>query len=92
MKENNKVDFIVNQNVPNPVLDQTKVKVVLSKAGNLSLQLFSAVGQQVMEINKGLVNAGNNYINIDASNLPAGVYFYTVKVDNGSVTKKMIVE
>jgi hypothetical protein len=50
------------------------------------------MGQQVMEINKGLGNTGNNYINIDASNLPAGVYFYTVKVDNGSVTKKMIVE
>lgn len=92
MKENNKVDFVVNQNVPNPVLDKTSIKVVLAKAGDLSVMVYSTVGQKVMEINKGMTNAGVNTITLDASSLTAGVYFYTVKVGEAKVTKKMIVE
>ena len=45
-----------------------------------------------MSINKGHQNAGNVQFVINGSQLPAGVYFYTVTVNDQSVTKKMIVE
>ena len=83
---------LVTQNYPNPVEGTTSVKVTLSKPGALSLVVSSMVGQQVMEINKGNVSAGNHQITFDCSSLPAGVYFYTVKVGKESSTLKMVVK
>lgn len=84
--------FAVEQNYPNPVEGTTSVKVTLSKPGALSLVVSSMVGQRVMEISKGNVSAGNHQITFDCSNLPAGVYFYTVKVGKESSTMKMVVK
>ena len=44
-----------------------------------------------MTIAEGLQTVGNHQITIDASNLPAGVYYYTFTADKNSATKKMIV-
>ncbi len=82
----------VAQNYPNPFNTTSVVKVKLEQKANLSLQVTSLTGQVVYEINKGGVNTGVHSITIDASNLTAGVYFYTVKAGESSVTKKMIVE
>jgi hypothetical protein len=87
-----KLNFAVTQNYPNPAQGATEVKVVLSKPGNLSMQVSSLVGQKMMEVSKGNVGAGNHLFTIDCSNLPSGVYFYTVKVGNESSTRKMIVQ
>lgn len=84
--------FTVSQNYPNPVNGRTAISVNLSQTGNLALSLTNVVGQQVMKIEKGAVNSGNHQFFLDGSVLPAGIYFYTVTVNNQSVTKRMIVE
>jgi len=84
--------FAVSQNFPNPVNGSTLIRTNLTRSGNLSLTLTNVVGQQVMTMDKGMVNSGNQQFTIDASNLPAGIYFYTVTVDDHSITKRMIVE
>lgn len=89
---NPKPSFYVSQNYPNPVQGTTEVKVVIAKPTTLSVEVVSMIGQNMMEINKGTVNAGNHYISMDCSSLPAGVYFYTVKVGKETSTHKMIVE
>lgn len=83
--------FTVSQNTPNPVRDYTTIAVHLDKPGTLTLTVYNTMGQQVLELPKGMVNAGNHYFSVQADNLTAGVYFYTVTVDNQSVTKRMIV-
>lgn len=87
-----KTAFRVSQNMPNPFHGNSFINVNLEKAANLSLTVSSVVGQKVMEINKGLVNRGTCQFVIDGSQLPSGVYFYTITVDKESVTKKMIVK
>jgi hypothetical protein len=82
----------VSQNYPNPFNTTSVVKVKLEQKANLSLQVTSLTGQVVYEINEGNVNTGIHSITIDASNLTSGVYFYTVKAGESTVTKKMIVE
>jgi len=84
--------MMVSQNIPNPFMNQTKVNVTLSKKGTLSLEVYSLVGQKVAEINKGIVNPGNYQFVLDASQFTQGIYFYTVKCNNESSTRKMIVE
>lgn len=88
----NEASFTVSQNVPNPATGKTFITVNMTRAGNLSLGLFNVMGQKVLELAKGNVAAGTQQFVIDASPLNTGVYFYSVKVDNSKVTKKMIVE
>lgn len=45
------------------------------------------MGQKVFEIPAHKVNAGTHILEINAENLVNGVYFYTVKAGNASITK-----
>jgi len=92
IQEPGTISFKVSQNTPNPFHGNSIVNVNLEKAANLSLTIYSVVGQKVLEINKGSVNSGTHQFMLDGSQLQTGVYFYTVKVNNESVTKKMIVK
>jgi Secretion system C-terminal sorting domain len=85
-------DFYVSQNVPNPVQGTTSVQVKLEHPATLSLELYSTVGQKVMELHKGQVGSGAWQFVIDASGLNPGVYFYTIRAGSQQITKKMIVE
>lgn len=82
----------VSQNFPNPVATTTTVSVELNETAELSLDVVNIVGQRVISINKGTVNAGTTQITIDASNLETGVYFYNVNINDEQITKKMIVK
>ncbi|MBE0648897.1 MAG: T9SS type A sorting domain-containing protein [Bacteroidales bacterium] len=84
--------FSVSQNFPNPVVDQTTVKVNLPQAGTLSLEVTNMMGQRVETLSKGSCTAGNYYFTINAKGLTPGVYFYTTTFNHSKVTKKMIVE
>jgi hypothetical protein len=94
IKDNNMAinDYDVLQNYPNPATGITTVKVNVRNTTDMTLEVVSMLGQKVLEVNAGLVQPGMNEITFDASNLKAGVYFYTVKAGEASITKKMIVE
>jgi len=91
-EKKNQPSMVVYQNTPNPFNNQTQVKVLVSKPGTLSMEVYSLVGQKVMEINKGAVNSGDYRFTLSSSQFSPGVYFYTVKFNNESATRKMIVE
>lgn len=82
----------VSQNYPNPFSNTTNVIVNLTKSSDLSISVINLVGQKVVEINKGTVNAGSHTLTIDGSSLKSGIYFYTVKAGENIITRKMIVE
>jgi hypothetical protein len=85
-------NFTVSQNYPNPVVDETSVKVALDSKANVSLDILNLVGQVVYHVDKGTLGAGLHVINIDASQLETGVYFYNVNVNDETASKKMIVK
>ncbi len=82
----------VSQNYPNPFNKTSNVVVNLKTGSTLSLIVTNMIGQKVMQIDKGQVNAGEYTFTIDASNLPDGVYFYTVMAGKDETTNKMIVK
>ena len=84
--------FFVGQNFPNPLNGQTAIPVNLAKTSNMTITVSNIVGQKVLEVNAGLLNPGYHNLNVDATKLNAGIYFYTVKAGNYSVTKRMIIE
>jgi hypothetical protein len=77
---------------PNPVHGTGILDLTLKTGGNLTVVVSNVVGQKVMEIPMGFVNAGPQQIRVDASQLTKGAYFVTIKLNNESVTSKMIVE
>ena len=83
--------FTVSQNYPNPSQGSTFVEVNLQNTTHLRIQVANLAGQKVMEINKGKVNSGKQILEINTSNLPTGVYFYTVQAGSQKVTRKMMV-
>lgn len=84
------IDF-VSQNYPNPASGQTAVEVHLKHAATLSLEVTNIMGQKVMDMSQGKVNAGPHIFDINVSKLGSGVYFYTIHADEQAITKKMIV-
>ncbi len=82
----------VSQNRPNPFNGYTTIDVNLTETSNVVIEVLNVTGQKVMELNNGTLNAGSHTFRIDGSQLSSGVYFYTVRAGNSSVTKKMIVQ
>jgi hypothetical protein len=83
----------VSQNYPNPATTTTKIGVELPTLGaNLSLEVSNIMGQVVYAENRGAAKNSQNVFVIDVADYTPGVYFYTVKVNEESVTHKMIVE
>jgi type IX secretion system substrate protein len=82
----------VKQNVPNPFSTNTTIEVSIENSANLSLEVVNMIGQKVFEMNKGQVDAGTYTFEVSAENLENGIYFYTVKANDNTMTKKMIVE
>jgi hypothetical protein len=82
----------VSQNFPNPVKGFTSFKVTLEKSASVTIEVKNVMGQMVMNMDKGFVNAGVQTFTIDGSSLTSGIYFYTVKINGESFTHKMIVK
>ena len=75
---------------PNPVRGIASVKVTVPQKGLVTVQLTNLVGQTVMNLSGNVENTET--FSLDASRLPSGVYFYTVKQGDRKITGKIIVE
>ena len=81
----------LEQNYPNPFKDYTQIQYDLVDNSMVSIEVKDLAGRQVMLIDEGNKSAGHHSCSINASQLEAGVYFYTLKAGNFVQTKRMIV-
>lgn len=83
--------FSLEQNYPNPFNPSTTIKFALPKADFVTLKVYNAIGQLVSTLaNNEQVKAGINEVSFNASSLPSGIYFYTIKAGDFTDTKKMM--
>jgi len=82
----------VAQNHPNPVHNITMIDINLPKFANVVLEVRNMLGQTVFEKKYGNLSSGSHDIQLNLTNLKAGIYFYTVYADQDSKTRKLIVE
>jgi hypothetical protein len=78
------------QNYPNPFNPITQIKFALAKTAEIKLSVYNISGQKVADLANGVKNAGYHIIDFDGSRFNSGVYYYTLKVEGKSFTKKMI--
>ena len=79
------------QNTPNPVANSTQISFELPKSTEISLVIYDITGRIVATpVNKEHLQAGLNSIDIDGSNLQAGLYYYTLTNNEVSISKRMV--
>ena len=82
-------DLDLFQNVPNPVMDLTNISFYLPQDGKVKLSVSNTLGQEVMTLANEVYSKGMHTINMDASSLSTGVYFYKLVANTQSITKQL---
>ncbi|NIR52010.1 T9SS type A sorting domain-containing protein [candidate division KSB1 bacterium] len=83
-------DYALEQNYPNPFNPSTTIKFSLKEAGHVNMTIYNAIGEKVMEVIDGQMNAGRHDVTIRSDGLTSGLYFYRIQVNGFSSVKKMI--
>ncbi|MDX1371687.1 MAG: T9SS type A sorting domain-containing protein, partial [Nitrososphaeraceae archaeon] len=86
-------EFLLLQNYPNPFNPSTTITYQLPRAANVSLIIYNSLGEKLAELVKGEVPAGVHNFDFKAQSFSSGIYFYTLRINNGSEflqTRKMI--
>jgi hypothetical protein len=84
-------EFVLSQNYPNPFNPSTRINYFVPKESFVSIKVYDFLGREVTALVSETKSTGSYEIVFDASNLPSGTYFYTLRTDNYSSTKKMII-
>ena len=81
---------ILYQNTPNPFTSNTEIRCYLPKTTvQATLFIYSLQGAQLLDYS--ITQAGLSAVTVHGSELPAGMYLYTLVVDNKIMdTKRMI--
>lgn len=75
---------------PNPFTESTTLNIKLSTPSNLNLKLINSTGQIVQQHNYGILS-GTQYLTINGLNLPAGMYYALIQVNDKIITRKVVV-
>lgn len=82
--------FELSQNYPNPFNPTTKIKYQIAESGFVSLKVYDALGKEVATLVKKNLVKGNYQVSFNAKSLASGIYIYTLKENNYSESKKML--
>lgn len=82
----------VSQNYPNPFTGSSFVNVEVNKPCKVMLEVTNLTGQVVFRTPERNIKSGTTRFEIKGDQLTPGVYFYSVKTGETTITKKMIVE
>ena len=83
--------FSLYQNYPNPFNPVTTIEYEISSKGFINLSVYNIQGKKQTELVNKIQNTGNYKVNLNGSDLPTGVYFYTMFVNGNRIqTKKMM--
>jgi len=82
--------FLLEQNYPNPFNPATKIKFNLASNEYTTLKVYDIIGKEIATLINNQMNEGQYEVTFDASNLPSGVYIYTLNAGSFNETRKMI--
>lgn len=81
----------LGQNVPNPVHDITTIAYELISPEYVKFEILDLTGKVVLEMDEGFKPVGTHKIELNNENLNAGIYYYSIIIDNNRITKKMVI-
>jgi hypothetical protein len=78
------------RNFPNPFSSLTTIEYELQTAASVQLRLYNQNGQQLQLLFDGPQLPGVHRHQLDAGQLPAGIYYYQLQADEAVTTQKMV--
>ncbi|KAA3601585.1 MAG: T9SS C-terminal target domain-containing protein [Calditrichaeota bacterium] len=90
-----KIDYILEQNFPNPFNPSTKINFQIAKEGKVTLRIFNLNGELINELVNDNLNEGSHSVNWNGTNsegksVSSGTYFYKLEAGTFTQTNKMI--
>ncbi|MFZ1291854.1 MAG: Type 1 glutamine amidotransferase-like domain-containing protein [Melioribacteraceae bacterium] len=83
--------FTLEQNYPNPFNPKTKIKFELVTNSFVQLIVYDILGNKIETIIDDYLSKGKHEIVFENSaKLTSGIYYYTLKTENQSITKSMV--
>lgn len=83
-------NFKLDQNYPNPFNPSTMISYSIPQSSFVTLKVYDIIGNEVVTLVNETKSAGKYDVSFEASNLSNGVYLYSIKTNNFTSTKKMI--
>lgn len=89
-EENQISGFELSQNYPNPFNPATTINFSLNVPGEIRIKVYNVLGMEVAELVNEFKSEGKHQVKFNASNLPTGLYYYTLTANGISQTKTMM--
>ncbi|MEO8168742.1 MAG: YCF48-related protein, partial [bacterium] len=84
------VSFSLDQNYPNPFNPSTTIAFRIPQNTFVSLSVYNILGQELATLVSSEMNTGVHEVRWNASGQASGVYFYQLKANGYTTTKRMV--
>lgn len=82
-------EYKLQQNYPNPFNPITNIVYQIPKSGFVQLKVYDILGKEVAVLVNEVKSEGSYSVSFDASDLPSGIYIYSLRVNDFIQNNKM---
>ncbi|MCB0725759.1 MAG: VCBS repeat-containing protein [Ignavibacteriae bacterium] len=82
--------YSLYQNYPNPFNPVTKINYDVARSGYVELKVFDIAGREIASLVNGNYSPGMYSVDFDATAFSSGVYFYTLRSESFTESRKMM--
>ncbi|MCX6163746.1 MAG: T9SS type A sorting domain-containing protein [Ignavibacteriae bacterium] len=83
-------EYKLYNNYPNPFNPNTIIRFQIKDLRLVTLKVFNTLGKEVVTLVNENLSPGKYEVSFDGSNLPSGIYFYTIRSGDFTDTKRML--
>jgi len=80
----------LSQNYPNPFNPTTTIKYQIPESSFVTIKVYDVLGSEIITLINEEKPAGEYEVEFDATGLPNGIFFYSIKTVNYTAAKKMV--
>lgn len=82
---------LLEQNVPNPFAHSSTITYNIPRTGHVTIKVYNSLGETVRVLVNEVQSAGLQTIEVHATELSNGIYFYSIQAEGTIQTRKMMV-
>ena len=91
VEDNNQLPkgYFISQNYPNPFNPQSIIEFSIPVSESVAISVYDLQGRLIKSLYKGFLEKGKHKLIVDNTGLRSGIYYYQIKTENFTQTRKM---